>query len=117
MNEIELKKVDLDIDGHIRLQCGTEVHIKPQFKLVVPDTINLENLMRGNHSLIEAQKQMKNRGIDRPLATLTGLRIVAYLYGDDAEGREIPSSTRDDRQRSCMRTIELYNQSGNGSLD
>ena len=114
MVDLELQKIDLDVEGHIRLQCGTEQHINPKFKLLLPSNLDLENDIRrvNDWQIRNLEKFRHDNQLSKvqPLVQLTGVRIVAYLYGTDITGRTI-ANTRDDRNDPALRAITVYEQS------
>lgn len=113
MVDLELQKIDLDVEGHIRLQCGTTQHIQPKFKLLLPSNIDLENdIRRVNEwhiNRLEKFKKKHNINAAIPLVQLTRVRIVAYLYATDIEGREI-ANVQDDALNGALRSVALYDQ-------
>lgn len=117
MVDLTLQKIDLDVEGHIRLQCGTEQHIKPRFNLILPSNIDLENDLKriNDWQFQQMEKERTGRLEARPLVELTGVRIVAYLYGRDITGREMANVQTDRPGRMAMRSVTLYDQAANSS--
>ena len=114
MVDLELQKIDLDVEGHIRLQCGTEQHINPKFKLLLPSNIDLENDIRrvNDWHIRQLETFKKEHRLNQavPLVQLTKVRIVAYLYATDITGRQI-ANISDEHRDPALRSITLYDES------
>jgi len=97
MVELEIQKIDLDVEGHIRLQCGTERHVKLGFKLLLPSNLDLENDLKRIDKWRAEQLQRENPDKARPLARLTGVRIVAFIEQTFIDGRKMERQIELDR--------------------